>query len=104
MEAAKKMNRTEMNEVINASRNTLENLYRAAYDAGRRDADGECGERYTINVLNYLKTVLIDEAMGRHEDNSGLWIAVREVDDLKDYIMAGGKLDSWKIEVLRRKV
>lgn len=98
------MSRTEMNEVINASRNTLENLYRAAYDAGRRDADGECGERYAVNVLNYLKTVLIDKAMGRHEDNSGLWIAVREVDDLKDYIMAGGKLDSWKIEVLRRKV
>ena len=97
------MNRTEMNEAVDASRNALENLYRAAYDAGRRDADGECGERYTINVLNYLKTVLIDEAMGRHEDNSGLWIAVREVDDLKDYIMAGGKLDSWKIEALRHR-
>ena len=65
---------------------------------------GECGERYTINVLNYLKTVLIDKAMGRHEDNSGLWIAVREVDDIKDYIMAGGKLDSWKLEALRRRV
>lgn len=98
------MDRTEMNETINASRNALENIYRAAYDAGRRDADGECGERYTINALNYLKTVLIDidKAMGRHEDNSGLLIAVREVDDLKDYIMAGGKLDSWKLEVLRR--
>ena len=98
------MDRTEMNEAINASRNALENIYRAAYEAGRREADGECGERYTINVLNYLKTVLIDKAMGRHEDNSGLWIAVREVDDLKDYIMAGGKLDSLKIEVLRRRV
>lgn len=98
------MDRTEMNKAINASRNALENIYRAAYETGRRDADGESGERYTVNVLNYLKTVLIDKAMGRHEDNSGLWIAVREVDDLKDYIMAGGKLDSWKIEVLRRKV
>ena len=98
------MDRTEMNEAINASRNALENIYRAAYEAGRRDADGECGERYTINVLNYLKTVLIDKAMGRHEDNTGLWVAIREVDDLKDYIMAGGKLDSLKIEVLRRRV
>ena len=98
------MNRIEMNETIDASRNALESIYRAAYEAGRRDADGECGERYTVNVLNYLKTVLIDKAMGRHEDNSGLWIAVREVDDLKDYIMAGGKLDSWKLEALRRRV
>ena len=98
------MNRTEMNETIDASRNALENIYRAAYEAGRRDADGECGERYTINVLNYLKTVLIDKAMGRHEDNTGLWVAIREVDDLKDYIMAGGKLDSLKIEVWRRRV
>lgn len=98
------MDRTEMNEAINASGNALENIYRAAYEAGRRDADGECGERYTINVLNYLKIVLIDKAMGRHEDNTGLWAAIREIDDLKDYIMAGGKLDSWKIEVLRRRV
>lgn len=97
------MDRAEMNETINTSRNALENIYRAAYEAGRRDADGECGEKYTVNVLNYLKATLIDEAMGRHEDNSGLWIAVREVDDLKDYIVAGGKFDSWKIEVLRRR-
>lgn len=98
------MDRTEMNETINASRNVLENIYRAAYEAGRRDADGECGERYIVNALNYLKTVLTDKTMDRHEDNSGLRVAVREVDDLKDYIMAGGKLDSWKMETLRRRV
>jgi len=103
LKGEKPMDRTEMNETINASRNALENIYRAAYEAGRRDADRECGERYTVNVLNYLKAVLIDEAMGRHEDNTGLWIAIREIDDTKDYIMAGGKFDSWNIEALRRR-
>lgn len=93
------MDRKKMNEAINLSRNAIENVYRAGYDAGRDDAEKEHGARYAVNVLNQLAGVLRDEAndmggIGYIAD--GLWIALCEIDDLKDYVRAGGKCDDRK--------
>jgi len=91
--------RQKMNEAIKASRNALESIYRAAYDAGRRDAEKEHSVRFAVNALNQLASVLRGEIKDRGASGyiaAGLRIALCEVDDLKDYVRAGGKCDDWK--------
>lgn len=82
---------------------TLESLYRQAwqdgYDAGQSDAESEHSVRYAVNVLDQLASVLRDEIKDRGASSyiaDGLWIALREIDDLKDYVRAGGKCDDRK--------
>lgn len=93
------MDRKKMNEAINLSRNAIENVYRAGYDAGRDDAEKEHGARYAVNVLEQLANILmgeINDMGGSGYVVDGLWIALREIDDLKNYVRAGGKCDDRK--------
>lgn len=88
-----------MNEAIELNRNSLENTYRAGYDAGRNDAEKEHATRYTVNVLNQLANILRGEIKDRGYSSyiaDGLWIALREIDDLKDCVRAGVKCDDRK--------
>ncbi len=88
------MNRSRMDIVVSGSRNSLERIYRAGYDAGRDDAEKEYGARYAVNVLNQLANVLRGEIKDRGYSSyiaDGLHIALREIDDMKDYIGAGGE-------------
>ena len=93
------MDRKKMDEAINLSRNSLEKIYRAGYDAGRNDGEKESGARYAVNVLDQLASVLRDEIKDRGASSyiaDGLWIALREIDDLKDCVRAGVKCDDRK--------
>ncbi len=93
------MDRKKMDEAINLSRNSLESVYRAGYDAGRDDAEKEHGARYAVNVLDQLASVLRAKIKNREVSGyiaGGLWIALREIDDLKCYVRAGGKCDDRK--------
>lgn len=88
------MNRSRMDIVISSSRNAIERIYRAGYDDGRDDAEKEYGARYAVNVLNQLANILRGEIKDRGPSSyvaDGLWIALREIDDMKDYIGAGGE-------------
>jgi hypothetical protein len=90
------MDRARMDVAINASWNSLESIYRAGYDAGRDDAEKEHSARYAVNVLEQLASVLRGEIKDRGASSyvaDGLWIALREINDAKDYIGAGGKFD-----------
>lgn len=91
------MDRKKMDDAINASWNSLESIYRAGYDAGRGDAEKEHGARYAVNVLDQLASILRAKIKNREASGyiaGGLWIALREIDDLKNYVRAGGKYDN----------
>jgi hypothetical protein len=91
--------RTKMNEAIELNRNSLENTYLAGYYTGKLDAEHELGVMYTINVLNQLAYTLRSEIKDRGYSSyiaDGVWIALREIDDLKDAVRAGGKCDDRK--------
>ncbi len=86
--------RKKMNEGIELNRNSLENTYCAGYYTGKLDAEHELGVMYALNVLNQLAKILRDEIKDRGPSSyvaDGLWIALREIDDMKDYIGAGGE-------------
>lgn len=87
------MNSLKMNKAIDECRNALENIYRAGYDAGRRDADWERNEGYAVNKLNQLASALRSEIKERGASSyiaDGLWVALHEIDGLKEYIGSGG--------------
>lgn len=91
------MDRKKMDEAINASRNSLESIYRAGYDAGRDDAEKEHGARYALHTLNVLADILRGKIKDRGASSyvaDGLWIALREIDDAKAYITEGVKYDN----------
>lgn len=83
------MDRKRMNDVIAVSRNSLENIYLAGYDDGQGDSERE----YAVNVLSQLANILRGEIKDRGPSSyvaDGVWIALKEIDDFKDYIGAGG--------------
>lgn len=89
------MDRNRMNDVIAGSRNALEKIYRAGYDDGQGDSE----RGYAVNVLNQLAYILRGEIKDRGYSSyiaDGVWIALREIDDMKDFVRAGGKCDDRK--------
>ena len=94
------MDREKMNNAIAGSKNALEAIYRAGYRAGY--ADGWCdinkaeSAKYAVNVLEQLANILRGEIKDRGPSSyiaDGLWIALREIDELKEYIEFGGDED-----------
>jgi hypothetical protein len=56
-------------------------------------------DRGYIDALNVLADILRGEIKDRGASSyiaDGLWIALREIDDLKDAVRAGGKCDDRK--------
>lgn len=87
------MDRKKMNDAIADSRNALEAIYRAGYDAGRDDAEKEAGTRYAVNVLDELAHILRGEVEEYGYSSYVAWVALKAIDDMKDYIWAGGGRD-----------